>query len=75
MQTIICMKWGTRYGSEYVNRLYRSIKRHTTRKTKLICFTDNDIGISSNVICKPLPKINLPKKISYTPWRKLSVWK
>ena len=61
MQTIICMKWGTRYDSEYVNRLYRSIKRHTTRKTKLICFTDNDIGISSNVICKPLPKINLPK--------------
>jgi hypothetical protein len=75
LQTIICMKWGTRYDSEYVNRLYRSIKRHTTRKTKLICFTDNDIGISSNVICKPLPKINLPKKISYTPWRKLSVWK
>ena len=27
---VICMKWGTKYGSEYVNRLYNMVKRHTT---------------------------------------------
>ena len=28
------MKWGTRYGPEFVNRLYSSIKRHTLRPTR-----------------------------------------
>ena len=45
MQTIICMKWGSKYGPEYVNRLYKSIKKHTKRKTQLYCFTDNKKNI------------------------------
>ncbi len=68
------MKWGTRYGPDYVNRLYSSIQRHTERKTKVYCLTDDIIGINKNVICKPLPKITLPKNISFSPWRKMSVW-
>ena len=75
MQTIVCMKWGSRYGPEYVNRLYKSIKKHTKRKTELYCFTDNTANINENIICKPLPEISLPKSISYTPWRKMSVWR
>ena len=74
MQTIICMKWGNRYGAEFVNRLHTSIKRHTKKSTQLICFTDNSSSINKDIICKPLPKINLPETISLTPWRKLSVW-
>ena len=74
MQTIICMKWGKRYSSIFVNRLYKSINKHTKRPTELICFTDNKFGIDDNVICKPLPKINIPYNLSWTPWRKLSVW-
>ena len=68
------MKWGSRYGADYVNRLYSSIKRHTKKRTKVYCFTDNSNGISKDVICKPLPNINLPKSISLSPWRKMSVW-
>ena len=68
------MKWGSRYGAEFVNRLYTSINRHTNRATKVYCFTDNIKGINKNIICKPLPNINLPNTISFTPWRKLSVW-
>ena len=74
MQNIICMKWGTRYGSIFVNRLYQSIMKHTQRATNLICFTDDTLGIYKDINCFPLPKINLPKDISLTPWRKLSVW-
>ena len=74
MQKIICMKWGSRYGPEFVNRLYASIKRPTRKTTKIYCFTDNLNNINENVICKPLPKINLPSVISSTPWRKLSIW-
>ena len=68
------MKWGSRYGYEYVNRLYKSIKKHTKRKTELYCFTDDTENIDRNIICKPLPKISLPDTISYTPWRKMSLW-
>ena len=25
---ILCMKWGTKYGPEYVNRLYGMVRRH-----------------------------------------------
>ncbi len=74
MQTIICMKWGSRYSSNYVNRLYRSIIKHTRKPTRLICFTDDKSDINENIICNDLPYINLPNAISYTPWRKLSVW-
>jgi hypothetical protein len=74
LQTIICMKWGSLYGPEFVNRLYNSVKRHTKKTTKVYCFTDDTKDINKNVICKPLPKISLPNIISLTPWRKLSVW-
>ena len=32
---------GNRYNHNYVNNLYNSIKRHTIKKTQLICFTDD----------------------------------
>jgi len=68
------MKWGLRYGPEFVNRLFTSIKKHTKNTTSVYCFTDDFTGIDKNVICKPLPNINLPKSISLSPWRKMSVW-
>ena len=74
LQKIICMKWGTRYDFNFVNRLYSSIKKHTKRPTTLYCFTDDAEGINNEVVCKPLPKIKIPLQLSFTPWRKLSVW-
>ena len=68
------MKWGSKYGYEYVNRLYKSIKKHTNRSTQLYCFTDNSTNIDKDIICKPLPEISLPETISSTPWRKISLW-
>ena len=68
------MKWGSRYNHEFVNRLYNSILKHTKNKTRLICFTDDIAGINNNVICNDLPHLTLPKQISMTPWRKVSVW-
>jgi hypothetical protein len=74
MQTIVCMKWGTRYPAEYTNRLWSMIKRNTTRPTRLVCFTDDGNGISEDVIVQPLPSINLPERVMWLPWRKLSMW-
>ena len=44
-QTVICLKWGTRYGPEYVNRLYSMVKRHTEHALRFICITDDPSGI------------------------------
>ena len=46
---ILCMKWGTKYGAEYVNRLYNMVKRHTTLPFKMVCLTDRTEGIDPNV--------------------------
>ena len=75
MQTILCMKWGTRYGPEFVNRLYSSICRNTKRKTRLVCFTDDASGIVDQVQIEQIPQINLPAHLVNLPWRKLVMWK
>lgn len=75
MQTIICMKWGTRYGCEYVNRLWAAIRRQTNRPTRLVCFTDDRTGIDKAVQCEDIPDINLPPDLINLPWRKLVMWK
>jgi hypothetical protein len=74
MQTVICMKWGTRYGPDYVNRLYSMVKRHTARPTRLVCYTEQGEGINTGVEVYPLPHIELPEWPRWKPWRKISLW-
>lgn len=73
-QTVICMKWGTRYGPEYVNRLASMVRRQTTRPTRFLCFTDDATGILPGIETMPLPPIELPARMTWSTWRKLSVW-
>lgn len=37
---IVCIRWGTKYGHEYVMRLYDQVRAGTTRLHDFICFTD-----------------------------------
>jgi hypothetical protein len=72
---VICMKWGTRYGAEYVNRLYRSVKKHVTGPVQVVCFTDDKQGIVKGVDCRPLPPFKgVRADLAVKPWRKLSLW-
>lgn len=54
---IVCIKWGTLYGAEYVNRLYGMVARNITGPFNFYCLTDDDLGIRSEVMCKPLPEL------------------
>jgi hypothetical protein len=54
MINIVCLKWGKKYGSEYVNRLYSAVKRNTTVEFKFWCFTDDGNGILPAVTTVPL---------------------
>lgn len=52
----ITLKWGNKYGPEYVNRLYRTIKNIYSDKFEFYCFTDNPDGVECNTIdIKTLP--------------------
>ncbi|MEO1207406.1 MAG: hypothetical protein AAFV45_13860 [Pseudomonadota bacterium] len=73
-QTVICMKWGTRYGPEFVNRLASMVARNTTRPTRFVCFTEDTSKVNDGIEVHPLPSINIPDRVAWTPWRKLSVW-
>lgn len=72
---IICMKWGTKYGPEYVNRLYNMVKRHLTLDFEMVCLTDDETGIDSNVRCYPIPELNLPDGLPERGWKKLTTFK
>ena len=56
MVNIISIKWGKRYGPEYVNRLYSGVNRHLTRPFRFVCFTDNCDGIRPEVDTYPIPE-------------------
>ena len=52
--TIVCVKWGKKYGADYVNNLFQGLCRHilsSQYRFKLVCFTDDSSGIDSAVPC------------------------
>lgn len=75
VKLVFCMKWGTRYGADYVNRLWRMCRRHIGGDFQLVCFTDDVTGVMKAVDCRPLPDFpGVPQHLAVKPWRKLSLW-
>jgi len=58
-QTIVCVKAGTKYGPDYVNRLAATVRRYSTRDLRVVCFTDDPTGLNNNVEAQPLPVAGL----------------
>ncbi len=56
---ILCMKWGTKYGPEYVNRLYAMVRRNLGGEFNFVCLTDDERGIRPEVQCRPIPRLDL----------------
>jgi hypothetical protein len=45
----ITLKWGDKYGPEYVNRLYNNVKNTYSGPFEFWCFTDDSYGIDDNI--------------------------
>ena len=45
MISVVCVKNGTKYGPEYVNRLYRAVDKHLTIDHEFVCLTDDPQGL------------------------------
>lgn len=71
---VICMKWGSKYGPEYVNRLYAMVHRHLSGPFNFVCLTDDADGIRGEVQCLPIPPLDLPKGIPERGWNKLATF-
>lgn len=72
---VITLKWGSRYGAEYVNRLAAAVRRNITGPVTIVCFTDDDQGIEPDVHVYPIPEIDLPSRAFVTGWRKLCLFR
>lgn len=75
MKQVICIKWGTVYGPEFVNVLYGMVSRNVTGEFQLICFTDDATGIRPEVKCLPLPQLGceIPPEVPGK-WPKIALW-
>lgn len=71
---VICMKWGSMYGPEYVNRLRRAVARHLRRPHRFVCLTDDAFGLDAEVEVRPLPSLGLPSGHQDRRWQKLAVY-
>jgi hypothetical protein len=52
----ICIKYGTAYGPEYVNRLRAGLARQTRLNLRFFCMTDDAAGLDSKVEVLSLPE-------------------
>ncbi|HAV12158.1 MAG TPA: hypothetical protein DCX06_01505 [Opitutae bacterium] len=53
---VICLKYGTRYPADYVNKLYSGVKRHLNRPFLFHCCTDDPTGLVPEVNVIPFPE-------------------
>ena len=75
VKQLVCVKWGTMYGPEYVNRLYGMVSRHITPPFRLVCLTDDRTGIRPEVECFDLPELGVPHpQRTMGKWRKQILW-
>lgn len=74
MNNVICIKWGTKYGPHYVNRLYGMVNRHLSKPFRFVCLTDDSQGIRPEVEVLPIPPVKVPPKHDVSPWRKLALF-
>ena len=55
MNHIVCVKWGNKYISQYVNVLYNMVKRNTTVPFEFHCITEDTKGLDPHIKTIKLP--------------------
>lgn len=75
VKQIICINWGTKYGPQFINRLYAMVERNITPPFTFTCFTDNRANIRPEVLCEDLPELNVQMPINTRGiWPKARLW-
>jgi hypothetical protein len=75
VRQFICTKWGSKYPSTEVNRLYRALQRVSAAPFTLHCVTDDPAGILPEVQVLPIPDLPvIGNEVMNRGWRKLSLF-
>lgn len=73
---VMCMKWGTLYGPDYANVLYRAVADYLDAPFRFVCLTDDPAGLDPSIEHFPIPDMGLGEgKFTFGGWPKLSVFK
>jgi hypothetical protein len=67
---ILTLKWGDAYSAEYVNRIYRGVKRNLKRPFRFVCVTDDPKGLVEGVEPVAFP----PKPAFFPDGKHYSYW-
>ncbi|WP_099824499.1 hypothetical protein [Oceaniglobus indicus] len=57
---IVFLKWGTKYGPEYINGMVDTITRTATRPVRFLCFTEDATGMDERVEARMFPDFGVP---------------
>ncbi len=72
---VLTLKWGSKYGPEYVNRLHSAVRRHLALDARFLCFTDERRGLNPGIETHDLPELDVPPAWQRTPWLKLALFR
>jgi hypothetical protein len=75
IKQIICIKWGTKYGADYANKLYGMVSRNITPPFRFVCFTDDTTDVRSEIECQELPPLDITMPTNTLgKWPKSRLW-
>lgn len=63
----VCLKHGTKYSADYVNKLFNMTNRHSQEPHGFACITEDSLGLDPQIKVLPLPKAKL-SGWWYKPW-------
>lgn len=70
MLNVVCVKRGTAFTPDYVNKLYHMVERHLTLPHKFICLTEHPQGLDRQISAYDFVDMRLEKW-----WNKLELFK
>ena len=75
VKQIVCIKWGTKYGADYANKLYGMVSRNITPPFRFVCFTDDSTDMRPEIECQDLPPLDVTMPTNTLgKWPKSRLW-
>ena len=62
----ICLKWGTKYGPEYVNRLFQSICKQYRNPCEFYCYTDDPTNLKPEIKIRDIAELRKVENSCFT---------
>lgn len=69
-KTVVCLKWGPPpYSADWINRLYRGVKRNLTPPFRFVAFTDETEGLEPAIEARDIDLLSFTPRICNFWWK------